>query len=67
MVISKNQARFEKLDLTSYSGKAIGVVDGKVVFENKNPKLVMKWLMEQPKEKETSLICVPSSKAAMVL
>ncbi|MEK6949659.1 MAG: hypothetical protein AABX34_05525 [Nanoarchaeota archaeon] len=59
--------KFNSMDLRDYSGLALGIVDGKIAFKDKNPEKVMKRLLTQQKNREVALICVPSSKAAMVI
>lgn len=63
----KNLIKFNRIDLSDYAGKALGIIDGKIAFNDPNPSKVMRWLMQQPKDKDVSLVCVPSSKTAMVL
>ena len=58
---------FNAMDLRDYAGMAVGIVDGKIAFKDKNPEKVMKRLLTQPRSREVALICVPSSKAAMVI
>ena len=58
---------FNSMDLREYAGMAVGIVDGKIAFKDKNPEKVMKRLLTQPRSREVALICVPSSKAAMVI
>ena len=59
--------RFNSMDLRDYVGLAVGIVDGKVIFKDKNPKKVMKQLLAQSEDKEVALICVPKVKMAMSL
>ena len=58
---------FNAMDLRDYAGMAVGIVDGRIAFKDKNPEKVMKRLLTQPRSREVALICVPSSKAAMVI
>ncbi|MBI1935879.1 hypothetical protein HYS31_05550 [Candidatus Woesearchaeota archaeon] len=58
---------FNQMDLRQYAGLAIGIVNGKIAFKNKDPNMVMKRLLAQGKEKEVALICVPKVKMAMSL
>lgn len=58
--------RFNAMDLRQYAGLAVGIVDGKVLFKDKDPNKVMKNLLAQ-KNKEVALICVPKVKMAMSL
>jgi len=61
-----NQEAFSKLDTIKYAGKCIGLVDGKIVMTSKDPNKVIKKL-NSFKKKEIGVICIPSSKNAMVL
>ena len=56
--------RFNRMDLKDFPGMAVGIVNGKIAFKNKDPKIVMKRLLAQGK-KEVALICVPETKMAM--
>ena len=58
---------FNAMDLRDYAGMAVGIVDGRIAFKDKNPEKVMKRLLTQPRSRKVALICVPSSKAAMVI
>ena len=62
-----NISRFEKIDLKGYEGLCIGVVNGKILFKNKDPAVVLKRLLSRKKDEEVSCICVPSIKTAMAL
>jgi len=55
------------MDLRDYAGLAVGIVEGKIAFKNKDPKKVMKQLLAQKEDKEVALICVPKVKMAMSL
>ena len=55
------------MDLRGYAGLALGIVNGKIIFKNKDPSMVMKLLLLQGKDKEVALICVPKVKMAMSL
>ena len=57
--------QFNSMDLREYAGLAVGIVDGKIAFKDKNPDKVMKFLLEQSNKKEVALICVPNAKMAM--
>ncbi|HLF53840.1 MAG TPA: hypothetical protein VI544_01550 [Candidatus Nanoarchaeia archaeon] len=59
--------RFNSMDLRDYAGLAVGIVEGKIAFKNKDPKKVMKQLLAQKEDKEVALICVPKVKMAMSL
>ena len=57
--------KFNSMDLREYAGLAVGIIDGKIAFKDKNPDKVMKFLLEQNNKKEVALICVPNAKMAM--
>ena len=57
--------KFNSMDLREYAGLAVGIVNGKIAFKDKNPDKVMKFLLEQGSKKEVALICVPNAKMAM--
>ena len=57
--------KFNSMDLSEYAGLAVGIVDGRIAFKDKNPDKVMKFLLEQSNKKEVALICVPNAKMAM--
>ena len=58
---------FNQMDLRQYAGLAVGIINGKIAFKNKDPNVVMKRLLAQDKDKEVALICVPKVKMAMSL
>ena len=67
MLTDKNQKKFSTLNLNDFAGLAIGLVDGKVQFKDKDPGIVMKRLLQQSENKQTLLICVPRTKTTMVI
>lgn len=67
MMAEKNVQVFNKLDLSKYAGLCLGIVDGKIIYKEKNTEYVMKRLLNQPPNKEISLICVPSKKTTMAI
>lgn len=56
--------RFNTMNLADYGGLAVGIVNGKIMFQNKDPHKVMKQLLVH-EDKEVALICVPKTKMAM--
>lgn len=62
-----NEEAFSRLDLKEYSGKCIALVNGKVVVNEKDPKVAMKRVVALSKKNQVALICVPSSKTAMCI
>lgn len=62
-----NEEAFSRLDLKEYSGKCIALVKGKVVVNEKDPKVAMKRVVALSKKNQVALICVPSSKTAMCI
>ncbi|MBS3126264.1 hypothetical protein J4453_02365 [Candidatus Woesearchaeota archaeon] len=67
MAIKTALDRFNTMDLRDYAGMAVGIIDGKIAFKDKNPRKVMKRLLDQQEDKEVALICVPKVKMAMSL
>lgn len=67
MAAKTTLGRFNEMNLREYAGLAVGIVDGKIAFKNKNPGKVMKQLLSQSRNKEVALICVPKAKMAMSL
>ena len=62
----KTLDKFAQMDLSQYSGYAVGIIDGKIELKGKDPKLVLKKLMsKQNKNKDIAFICVPNVKTAM--
>ena len=59
--------RFNTMDLKEYAGLAVGIIDGKIAFKDKDPNKVMKRLLAQKEDKEVAFICVPKVKMAMSL
>jgi len=63
----KTLDKFAKMDISQYAGMAVGIVDGKILFKNKDPGKVLKQLLSQKGNKDTALICVPNAKTAMAI
>ena len=62
----KTLNRFLAMDLREYAGLAVGIVDGKIQFQDPSPQKVLRLLMKQ-KDKDVALICVPNRKTAMCI
>ena len=62
----KTLDKFTNMDLSLYAGLAVGIVDGKIQFQDPSPQKVLRLLMKQ-KDKDVALICVPSRKTAMCI
>ena len=57
---------FANMELSQYSGYAIGIINGKIEIKNKDPKIVLDKLMSKHnKNKDIAFICVPNLKTAM--
>lgn len=65
--MEKNHTKFQRMNLSEYAGLCIGLIDGKIAFKNKDPKIVLKRLLSLKDDKEISCICVPSKKTAMAI
>jgi len=65
MVQKSALEKFNSMDLKEYAGLAVGIVDGRIAFKDKNPDKVMKLLLDTSNKKEVALICVPNAKMAM--
>ena len=58
--------KFVKMDLSRYAGLAVGIVNGKIQFQDSSPQKVLRLLMKQ-KDKDVALICVPNRNTAMCI
>ena len=65
--MSKNLDTFNKIDLSKYAGKCLGIVDGKILFEEKDTQKVIKRILKQDPKTEISVVCVPSKKTTMAI
>ena len=62
-----NQEAFSNMDLKKYSGKCVALINGKVVFNEKDPTKAMEKVVALSKKDQVALICVPSSKTTMCI
>ena len=62
----KTLDKFASMDLSQYAGLAVGIVNGKIQFQDPSPQKVLRLLMKQ-KAKDVALICVPNRKTAMCI
>lgn len=62
-----NDKAFSALDLKKYSGQCIALVNGKIVVNEKDPKVAMERVLIISKKNKVALICVPNSKTAMCI
>ena len=64
----KTLDKFANMDLNEYAGYAVGIVNGKIAFKDKNPKKVLdKLFSKNNKNKNVAIICVPNTKVAMAI
>jgi len=58
--------KFVNMDLSQYAGLAVGIVGGKIQFQDPSPQKVLKLLLKQ-KNKDVALVCIPNRKTAMCI
>lgn len=64
--VDKTMDKFATMDLSEYAGLAVGIVAGKIQFQDPSPQKILRLLMKQ-KNKDVALICVPNRKTAMCI
>ena len=62
----KTLDKFANMDLSQYAGLAVGIVNGKIHFQDPSPQKVLRLLLKH-KNKDVALICVPNRKTAMCI
>ena len=62
----KTLDKFANMDLSQYAGLAVGIVNGKIHFQDPSPQKVLRLLLKQ-KNKDVALVCVPNRKTAMCI
>ena len=69
IIPEKNNIKFQRMNLSIYTGRCIGLVNGKIVVNEKNPSKAMERVLQLSKNKnnQVALICVPSDKTTMVI